>query len=374
MRAVGRQNGLPVAEPETSDYVSSLLKPIFKFIKLVSNFEESMAQTVTTFDTQHSGTIHDSQLDYYGKRLATASSDHTIRVWDVSSESPQWLAELRGHEGPVWQVCWAHPKYGSMLASCSYDKRAIVWREERAGDWVTIYKYEDHAGSVNGVAFAPWELGLHLAVVSSDGSVSVHTHMPDNTWSKKQFQAHANGVTSVSWAPASRCSSLSNGPTLQQQSMSVKQIVTGGCDNQIRVWSLDENTGEWSEAFQLTDGSHTDWVRDVAWKPNVGVPSNVIASGSEDGTVILWTQETENAPWKNGGVLNFNAPVWRVSWSITGTVLAVASGDNNVALFKETLDGKWEKVSSVLDNGVPNTIPSNTATNGQQAPPATMCT
>eukprot|EP00923_Selenidium_pygospionis_P041508 GHVN01071952.1.p1 GENE.GHVN01071952.1~~GHVN01071952.1.p1 ORF type:complete len:318 (-),score=20.74 GHVN01071952.1:668-1621(-) len=233
MRAVGRQNGLPVAEPETSDYVSSLLKPIFKFIKLVSNFEESMAQTVTTFDTQHSGTIHDSQLDYYGKRLATASSDHTIRVWDVSSESPQWLAELRGHEGPVWQVCWAHPKYGSMLASCSYDKRAIVWREERAGDWVTIYKYEDHAGSVNGVAFAPWELGLHLAVVSSDGSVSVHTHMPDNTWSKKQFQAHANGVTSVSWAPASRCSSLSNGPTLQQQSMSVKQIVTGGCDNQV---------------------------------------------------------------------------------------------------------------------------------------------
>ena len=27
------------------------------------------------------------------------------------------------HEGPVWQVCWAHPKFGSMIASCSYDHK-----------------------------------------------------------------------------------------------------------------------------------------------------------------------------------------------------------------------------------------------------------
>ena len=27
------------------------------------------------------------------------------------------------HEGPVWQVAWAHPKFGSILASCSYDRK-----------------------------------------------------------------------------------------------------------------------------------------------------------------------------------------------------------------------------------------------------------
>lgn len=30
---------------------------------------------------------------------------------------------LSSHEGPVWQVAWAHPKFGNILASCSYDRK-----------------------------------------------------------------------------------------------------------------------------------------------------------------------------------------------------------------------------------------------------------
>ena len=41
-------------------------------------------------------TQHDAQLDYYGKRLATASSDRTIRVFDVSGAQQQLVAELKG--------------------------------------------------------------------------------------------------------------------------------------------------------------------------------------------------------------------------------------------------------------------------------------
>ena len=32
------------------------------------------------------------------------------------------LIELSGHNGPVWKVSWAHPKYGGLLASAAYDK------------------------------------------------------------------------------------------------------------------------------------------------------------------------------------------------------------------------------------------------------------
>ena len=88
-----------------------------------------------TFDTGHSDQIHDAQLDYYGRRLATASSDRTIRLFDVVGEQHAHLADLRGHEGPVWQVAWAHPKFGALLASCAFDHRVIVWKEGHDGQW-----------------------------------------------------------------------------------------------------------------------------------------------------------------------------------------------------------------------------------------------
>ena len=43
----------------------------------------------------------------------------------------------------------------------------------------------------------------------------------------------------------------------------------------------------------------------------------------------------------------FNEPVWRVSWSAAGNVLAVASGEGKISLWKETLEGEWACVSDV---------------------------
>ncbi len=43
----------------------------------------------------------------------------------------------------------------------------------------------------------------------------------------------------------------------------------------------------------------------------------------------------------------FSAPVWRVSWSATGTILAVSSGDDVVTLWKETSSGEWDGLGHV---------------------------
>lgn len=78
--------------------------------------------------------IHDAQLDYYGKRLATCSSDRTIKVFDVVYGNPTSVAQtLTGHQGPVWQVAWAHPSFGPILASCSYDGKVIIWKDNGHG-------------------------------------------------------------------------------------------------------------------------------------------------------------------------------------------------------------------------------------------------
>lgn len=103
----------------------------------------------------------------------------------------------------MWQVAWAHPKYGSILASCSYDrkvhtehtvvtssfisKQVIIWKET-GGSWKQLYEFCEHKSSgnslivqalvmfmhllVNSIQWAPHEWGLLLACGSSDESIS----------------------------------------------------------------------------------------------------------------------------------------------------------------------------------------------------------
>lgn len=48
----------------------------------------------------------------------------------------------------MWQVAWAHPMYGNLLASCSYDRKVIIWKEEN-GTWDKMYEYTGHDSSGN---------------------------------------------------------------------------------------------------------------------------------------------------------------------------------------------------------------------------------
>jgi protein transport protein SEC13 len=312
-----------------------------------------MAQTIATFDTAHSGTIHDAQLDYYGKRLATCSADASIRIWDVSTEQHNILAEIREHTAPVWQVSWSHPKFGSLLASASYDKQVIIWRETRqGGEWQALYRDGSHSGSVNALAWSPWELGLNLATASSDGNIGVVSNKGGDKWVRRQItNAHEFGVNAVSWAPATSPTTLASSGTAVA-SIGAQRLVSGGCDNLVKIWKLNEQDGEWTEQFRFPDDAHTDWVRDVSWRPNIGIPSNTIATCSEDKTIAIWSQEMEGQPWKLQARLTLPAPVWRVSWSVTGSILAAACGDNTVQLYKETTDNEWVPVTAFNERGV----------------------
>jgi protein transport protein SEC13 len=54
--------------------------------------------TPVAFDTQHEDLIHDAQMDYYGRRLATGSSDRTVRIFQVEPNQPEkFLCSLTGY-------------------------------------------------------------------------------------------------------------------------------------------------------------------------------------------------------------------------------------------------------------------------------------
>jgi len=281
-------------------------------------------------ETGHLDTIHDAQLDFYGRRLATASSDRTIKVFDVAGDSNALVAELKGHEGPVWQVQWAHPKFQSVLASASYDRTVIVWKETSQNNWSEAYRHTAHELSVNGLSWAPHDCGLILACASSDGTVSVVTFRADASAEVAvKIQAHPAGVNAVSWSPyASTGAGGSAG----------KRFVTAGCDNLVIVWRLSD-MNDWGRQHVLE--GHSDWVRDVAWAPSVGGVPHTIASAGQDRTVIIWREE--NTTWRKT-LIQLEAVPWRVSWSLTGNILAVSCDDNSVTLFKEAISGEWTKI------------------------------
>jgi protein transport protein SEC13 len=321
----------------------------------------SAAPSNVVIETQHGEMIHDAQMDYYGKRLATASSDRTIKIFEVTKDAQTELTTLKHHDGPVWQVSWAHPSHGNLLASCSYDGRVCIWREQTPTKWVLVHEYAEHQASVNSVCWAPHSYGLILAAASADGTVSVHTyHVQQKQWEPIRFNAHTGGANAVSWAPDTQ-----HGALLQQASGTVapKQFVTGGCDNRFVIWSFNEQKNAWDpEQACGLDGKemthHDDWIRDVAWAPGVGLPTNTIASCSEDKTVKIWVEKS--GVWRLATTLTFDSKVWRVSWSLMGNILAVARGDNQVSLYKETADGKWKQLSDVgAENAKPAPVPDN---------------
>jgi len=286
--------------------------------------------------------IHDAQMDYYGKRLATCSSDKTIKIFEVPTKgAPVESATLVGHDGPVWQVSWAHPKWGSILASCSYDRKVVVWKEDKPKQWQKLYEYTGHELSVNSIAWGPQELGLTLATASSDGHISVLSWTAGSKWEVVKVLAHASGVNAVSWAP-----SVTPGSLLVQTKEITPRLVSGGCDNLVKIWTRGANN-EWVN--EKLPAVHTDWVRDVAWAPSIGLPNHTIASCSQDHKVVVWTgiQEGVKLEWSHV-VIPHDAPVWRVSWSITGNILAVSLGDNKLVLWKET-DKKWVQVTEMSE-------------------------
>jgi len=41
----------------------------------------------------------------------------------------------------------------------------------------------------------------------------------------------------------------------------------------------------------------------------------------------------------------FTQAVWKLSWSVTGGILAVSDSKGSVSLWKEAIDGQWQQIS-----------------------------
>ncbi len=188
-----------------------------------------------------------------GRRAISASSDKTLKVWDL--ETGEELQTLQGHNDWVYAV--AVTPDGSHAISASADKTLKVWDMET---WEELQTLNGHTDSVYAVAVTPD--GSCAISASRDKTLKVWDIKSGEELQK--LKGHTNSVYAVAVTPDGCC------------------VISASADKTLKVWDME--TGEELQTLKGHNGS----VRAIAVTPD---GCNVI-SVSEDETVKVWDIET----------------------------------------------------------------------------------
>jgi WD40 repeat protein/DNA-binding MarR family transcriptional regulator len=285
---------------------------------------------------------HTPEQEEPGWLLASASGDHTIKLWDAALGRCD--KTLHGYTNRVLSVAFNPDE--QRLVSSHDDGNIRVW-DLTTGECCQTLR---HTGSVSCVAIAAdgnmlassgsnqkirlWSLDKVPHKIPPGVAKSSHQDLEDTSSRHYQtLQGHNSRIWSVAFDPAG---------TL---------LASGSEDRLLKIW--DTHTGRCLETFE----GHTAWICGVAFSPIASDPSHpgssgtILASASYDGTIKLWDLATRQCIRSLEGHHNW---VWAVAFSPDGQAIASGSGDHTVKLWNpytgeclQTLHGHTSRVWSV---------------------------
>lgn len=322
-----------------------------------------------TINADHKDLIHDVAYDFYGRRMATCSSDQSVKVFDLD-ENDEWrcTADWKTHSGSVWKVNWAHPEFGQILATCSFDRTAAIWEEivgesgnsahnKNQSHWVKRTSLVDSRTNVTDIKFAPKHMGLLLAMCSADGGVRIY-EAPDtmnlSQWSLQQEINLKMPASCLTWNP-----SLSR---LHPWMLAVgSDDTTPGTGGKVFLFEYSENSHRWSKAETVS--SITEPVHDIAFAPNLGRSYHILGVASKDVRIIILQPPHEKKEafvacstsqleiFQAAQFDDHNSTVWRISWNITGTILASSGDDGCLRMWKANYLHNWKCIAVLKSDG-----------------------
>ena len=204
---------------------------------------------------QHGGVVRAAQFSADGKWIVTASWDNTARVWNAQSGQPA-TAPLR-HAGWVWLAQFSPD--GKRVATASWDKTARIWDAQSGQPLTGPLK---HTAEVRFVRFSPD--GNWILTASLDKTARVwdaRTGQPvteplrhgDRVW-WAHFSPDGKRVATASWDKTARVWDAQTGKPLAkpfkhdeavlavQFSPDGKWIATGSMDGTARVWDAHDRS------------------------------------------------------------------------------------------------------------------------------------
>ena len=242
----------------------------------------------------HKGAIFEIKYSRDGKRMASASLDYTVKLWDTATG--QLLQTFPGHTNAVVGVAFS-PKDDTRLASTGWDGTVRIWDAMTGGEVRRL----DCGLMLWDVSYSPD--GERIAAAGSEGTVRVW----DLTTGKlaEWTGGHARapfGVRKVVFSPDG------------------KRLASTGAEGKVNLW--DATTGQ--VIFPLR--GHRDLAIGVAFSPD----GKHLATASFDRTVRIW----EVATGQPAGILKgHDGVIWGVAFSPDGRWLASSSSDPSVKLW-----------------------------------------
>ncbi|EIW80774.1 WD40 repeat-like protein [Coniophora puteana RWD-64-598 SS2] len=206
--------------------------------------------------TGHHETINALSISADGTKLATASDDHTVLLFDTRSMH-LLVDPLTGHKGAVYVVKLTPD--GTRVVSGGHDNTVRLW-DARTGR--ALHVFETHTGAVR--ALSVTKDGSKLASGGDDNCVYV--------WDMRTFERlagpfqHDGSVRSVSFAPDG------------------SRLISGSDDFTARVWKIA--TG--SLAFDPIR-VHAGPIGVVDWSPD---GTTLLTAGAHDWTIWTWDAST----------------------------------------------------------------------------------
>ncbi|CAI7627747.1 unnamed protein product [Penicillium pancosmium] len=316
-------------------------------------WDPATGQSISTLEG-HSNGVASIAWSPDGSRLASGSDDETVRIWDPATG--QSISILEGHSDEVRSIAWSPD--GSRLASGSYDETVRIW-DPTTGQSISIL--EGHSDEVRSIAWSPD--GSRLASGSYDETVRIWD--PTTGQSISTLEGHSGSARSIAWSPdGSRLASGSYDETVRiwdpttGQSISTleghsgsarsiawapdgSRLASGSFDKIVRIW--DPATGQ---SISTLDG-HSNGVNLIAWSSD----GSRLASASDDKIVRVWDPATGQSISTLEG---HSGPVNLIAWSSDGSRLASASDDKIVRVWDpatgqsiSTLDGHSNRVTSI---------------------------
>ncbi|CAI9105597.1 OLC1v1004559C7 [Oldenlandia corymbosa var. corymbosa] len=224
--------------------------------------------------------------------LASGSLDNTIHIWDMSNGI--CTAVLRGHASLVKGVAW--DPIGSFIASQSDDKTVIIWR---TSDWSLAHRTDGHWAKSLGSTFfrrLGWSPCGHFITTTHGFQKPRHSApvLERGEWSATfDFLGHNAPIIVVKFNHSMFKRNTSNAQDLKVASLGwANGSAKGGKDSQ---------------------------------------PYNVIAIGSQDRTITVWTTASPRPLFVAKHF--FSQSVVDLSWSPDGYSLFACSLDGTVATF-----------------------------------------